>query len=566
VKEKTPEEWMTEIDNALHYRQEFGREDKWANLERTFMHDPMGDAVIGSNLIYSHGDSLISDLTVPDPEFLVHPMTRKAVQTAPIVERLDNTLVGPLKLKQAIDDGLIHNYLYGKTILKIGYDSLYGYSPYYDIGSRQQFMGMTMTMFDKKGSRLEHGNQRPGYPWIRAVMPQDFVVPWGTLKIEDASWCAFRFVRQTEYMKKDPKYKNTSRLEPDMNMEDFMASYRGVGARRQKHQHPGTNTILENSKLAFNEFWEIRDNRTQRVYVVSQNYDKFLRKDIDAIQMAVGGLPVVAGDFVPHPRSFWTTPLAYFLGQIQSEQQDISLQQAKQRRISILKFLVRKGVMKQEHLTRIMSGDVGAYEEVDVTTSVPLSEAIATMPTGSLLNFEMQLQSNQQDARDMIGQSRNQLGEYDRSSRRTAREATFVQQGSAKRSNKRGQMVQGLYTKAIQQVNQLIFKFWQTPRDMMVDNGWQMITGAQLDQEYAYDVSLAMKRQISKAERKMEAFQTLVQFIQLPGMTPQILQQLYANLQDAANDPAFERLLPSPGSNQGGRSPSGGMPTIAGTS
>lgn len=557
---KTAEEWLVDIDNAMYFRDTFGREKKWASLEESYMNDPNSNTAIGPNLIYSNGDALMSSLTVPDPEIVVTADSRKGVDTAPIVERLDNKLVGKLSVKKAVDRGLLNAYLFGKLIIKVGYDSLYGYSPYYDIGTREQFFGITMTQFDKMGKRLEFGNQKPGWPWMRAVLPHDFVVPWGTVDIEDAPWCAQRFVRRVDQMKKDPKYTKTSHLEPDMNMEEFMHSYGVVGT--QKMRYNSMTSHHENQQPVFKEFWEIRDAEDNRIIVVTRDYDDMIRNDMDAIQIAAGRLPFVCSDFVMHPRSFWTTPLAYYLGQMQETQFDISKQQEKQRRISILKFLVRKGIMTEEQLTRIMSGDVGAYEEVEAGTGLSMNDLVATMPTGQLMDFAMMSEANRRDARDAIGFSRNQMGEYDASSRRTAREATFVYQGAALRTDKRSQMVSDVYVETIDLCNKLIFNFWNTPRDVLVENGWMQVTGGMLKSDYAYDLSLSTKRNLSRAERKIEAFQVLMQLAQFPGVN---LGMLYKYLLDAANDPSFERLLPAPGSNQGGRSPSGGLPSIPGS-
>ena len=554
---KSAEEWMIEIENALKFREEFGRENRWQSLENSFMHDPNGDTAIGPNLIYSNGDSLISSLTVPNPEIVVAAETQKGVATAPIVERLDNQLIKKLNIKREVDRGLLNAYLYGKLILKVGYDSLFGYSPYYDIGNQKQFYGITMTQFGKKGERLEFGSQKPGWPWVRAVLPHDFVVPWGTVDIADAPWCAQRFVRRVDLIKADPKYRHTKNLKPDMSMEEFMKSYGTVGARKMKNS--STASYMQNKDPVFKEFWEIRDASDNKILVVTKDFDNFLREDIDAIQIAAGRLPYVCGDFVMHPRSFWTTPLAYYLGQIQATQFDISKQQEKQRRISVLKFLVRKNMLSQEQLTRIMSGDVGAYEEVDAPTSLGLSEMVATMPTGQLLDFAMMSEANRRDARDAIGFSRNQMGEFDSSSRRTAREATFVFQGSALRTDKRSQMVSDTYKSAIEICNNLIFNFWNMPRDVLVENGWQSVTGQMLKSDYSYDISLSTKRNLSRAERKIEAFQVLMQLAQFPGAN---LPELYKYLLTAANDPAFERLLPTSGTSSAGRSPSGGLPTL----
>ena len=102
-----PEEWLTEIDNALEYRKMFGRETSWISNELNYYNDPLGDTAVGPNLVWSMGDSLLSSLGVPDPEIVVKAERQAGVDKAPVVEAIDNWLIEKLKMKRAVDDSLI---------------------------------------------------------------------------------------------------------------------------------------------------------------------------------------------------------------------------------------------------------------------------------------------------------------------------------------------------------------------------------------------------------------------------------------------------------------------------
>jgi hypothetical protein len=532
---KTVDDWIEEIDCALEYRKTFGREAAWKQLEKDYMNDPSGHTAIGPNLIYSMGDSLMSALTVPDPEFVVTPERRSGLDKAPIVESLDNYFIRKLRFKRYMDRAILHGYLYGVIILKVGYDSEFGWSPYYDIGE-QQMMGMTFTQFDKKGRRIESPDIQPGWPWIRPVLPHDFVVPWGTVFIEDAPWVAHRIVRHIDSIKADPKYVNTSRLQPSITMADFMESYLHVGSEKQKAHIRGISKTPK--KPEFVEMWEIRDRLKGEILVVCRDHGKFLRKRSDAIQLACG-LPFVTCTLNPHPRAFWTTPPAYYLGQIQATQFDISKQAEKQRRISVLKFLYRKNALTKEAFSRLMSSDVGAAEPVDGIT--PMNEIIAQVNTGFTWDHVTHSENSRRDAREAIGFSRNQLGEFDASSRRTARETTQVAFGAQRRMSRRDQAIADTYIGVISKVNGIVFEYWKVPRQVMHDEGWPTITGDSLKGDYLYSVSLSTKRQISRAERKVEALMMLGQLA--PFLQGADIRALYQYLTDAVSDPAFERIL-----------------------
>ncbi len=537
------EDWLVEIDNALEYRRIFGREEKWDSLERSYLNDPNSDAAIGPNLIFAMGDSLMSSLAVPNPEIVVSAEHPAGVDRAPVVERVDNWLIGELDLQDAVEAMVLHMYLYGRGIIKIGYDSEFGWSPYYDIGPANNLMGMTLTQFGKKGQRIETKNITPGMPWVAPVLPHDFVVPWGTVRLEDAPWCAHRVVRLNEHIKSDPKYKNKSRLEPQISMQSFMESYRKLGKRQTEYG------AQQNTKALYNVLWEIHDRMTGRIIVVSPDYDEFLRDEPDAMQVC--GLPFVSGTLVRHPRAFWSTPQSYYIGQIQHTSFDIALQSEKQRRISMLKFLANKDAMSTDELTKLISGDVGAVGLVKGNR--PLSDTFMAFPQGNMMELTFQAEATRRDARDAVGYSRNQMGEFDTSSRRTAREATFVNQGSQMRTSKRMNVVGRLYIETIRKLNYVSFTFWKLPRFAMVGSDWVKFTGEELRGDYLYDISLSTKRQLSRSQRKLEAIMMMSQLIGLPNVN---IPELYRYVLDAASDPGFERIL-GQGAARGGAAPGG---------
>ena len=120
----SPEEWMDEILNALEYRRVFGCEDAWNKLEIDYLNDPLSDTAVGPNLVFSEGDTLLSALTVPNPYFVVYPDDPFCVESAPVVEYLENYLIKPNKmnLKDKIELSILHGYIACRAIMKIGYD------------------------------------------------------------------------------------------------------------------------------------------------------------------------------------------------------------------------------------------------------------------------------------------------------------------------------------------------------------------------------------------------------------------------------------------------------------
>ena len=536
MKDKTVSEWIEEIDQALDYRKAYAKEDQWSDIEKAFNNDADGYAAIGSNLIYSMGDSLISSLIVPDPEIIIKPERSKYVDKAPIIETIDNLLMRKMDIKRQTNVGLVNGYLFGKVILKIGYDSEFSWSPYYDIGKGNELMGMSLTQFDKNGRRIETPSTTPGMPWVKVVFPHDFLVPWGTLFLEDAPWAAHRVVRHIDHIKADPKYTNKAGLQPSISMETYMESYMHTGTSKQKHR--SSNTYQSTTgKAEFVELWEIRDRYSNEIIVICRDHPKFLRRGPDAIQHACG-MPFVDASLVTSARSFWSVPPAYYLSQLQATNFDIAMQEEKQRRLRTLKLAYRKGAFSENELSRVLSGDVGAAIEVD--SSFPIRDIIAPIPTSTPYDSIAALENIRRDARESIGFSRNQLGEFDASSRRTASESRIVQQGAERRSSKKFMEISDLYLLTMQKVNSLIFEYWHTPREFSVDDKWIYTTGAELKGDYQYDITLSTKRSISRAERKLEALSLMSQFAMMPSVDLQKLQQYVT---DASGDATFAEIF-----------------------
>jgi len=172
------------------------------------------------------------------------------------------------------------------------------------------------------------------------------------------------------------------------------------------------------------------------------------------------------------------------------------------------------------------------------------------------MDFIMQGNANRQDARTMIGFSRNQSGEFDTGTRRTKGEAMLVAQGSQRRESPRIMMVRDLYLGTAEKVNKLAFSLWTTPRAALVDREWKRFTGEEIQGDYLYDLSLADKRDISKSQRKAEAIMMISQLMPLlQGADPNAIMEYLMN---AANDPSFEKLLSSVKAGGGQQQPQQG--------
>ena len=161
----TPEDWFAELERGLEFRRRFGLEDLWGQFEAIYynVHESMMND--GPNIFLSQGDAMLSTVTVPSPAVRVKATKPQEVQPAPMVESLSNKFLRDLNLPIEVETAVLHAWLFGRGIIKSGYDSEWGYDPELDIGGQLQ-MGMTFTQLNAQGSRrIEYNSDiSPGNP------------------------------------------------------------------------------------------------------------------------------------------------------------------------------------------------------------------------------------------------------------------------------------------------------------------------------------------------------------------------------------------------------------------
>jgi hypothetical protein len=535
-KELDVEDWVKEIDDGMAYRCKYGLFDLWTELEALYYDVHPSNANSGPNIIASQGDAMLSALNVPKPRMLVKATRPETVPQSRILEAVDNLLIQRLDIGPEIEHATLCAFLWSRGILKIGYDSEWGWDAANDIMG----LGASLSQFDRRGRRIEYGTT-PGMPWVRSIVPHDFIVPWGTRQLAKAPWAVHRVVRHIEELRADPKYENTRDLEPVMSMEDFVQSYVKKSSQWRLGEIYTTHQGMSR-KTEFCELWEIHDARDGKVKVIASGFDKFVRNERDLMQID-GLLPFVDVGFVPQSRTFWTTSDAQYLKQQQAELSDITIQAQKQRRASVLKFFYSPTALSPEAVDKALSSEVAIG--IPLNPGVSLQEAIMTMtPGNNNLILEQEATYVRRNAQETMGQSRNSLGEFDTSTRRSATEATIVKSAGDQRSSRRMMAIRRCYTELFQRLNGAIFQFWKSPRWVQICGvdapEWESFIGASLRGDYLYDLELTSENFDSLTSRKQQALSLYQGLAQDPMVDPQKLRTF---LSQAFNDPEFSGMF-----------------------
>jgi hypothetical protein len=215
---------------------------------------------------------------------------------------------------------------------------------------------------------------------------------------------------------------------------------------------------------------------------------------------------------------------------------------AHQRKLSVMKFLLAEGAMDQEEVDKMLSSDVGAG--VVVKAGFDLDKAVKVFQAGQ--NPQIYLEQNQVrgNAREVVGMSRNQLGEFDDSTRRTATEASIVDQSSRARSSRRMIKVRDAYVKVMRMVGRMVGKLWKVPQivDVVGEDGmveWVSFTGKALEGEFGMDIQFSANPPLSPAQRAQRALGLMGFFAQDPLVDQGALRRF---LMDQMNAPVVEEL------------------------
>lgn len=522
ISEFTVDEWFEQLQHGLEYRYHYGMEERWAKIEMMFYNGHPSNQGSGSNIIYSTGDAFLSTVHTPNPYILTEPRKPEQIEWAPVVETMDNDLITETKLKREMHSCGLYAYLWGTSVVKIGYDSEYGWDPRFDANGTRQPVGASLTRFAKDQTLNEFSDNRPGMPWVKACLPHDIVVPWGTRDLDSAPWIAHRIVRHVDDIKSDPKYSGKRDLEPMMSMRDFVESYITVSKPYRIGPDLLTTTTESTGQAEYVELWEIHDKRTHKVFVIATNHKKFLRGDVNHLQ--VRGLPFVELGFVPKGRTFWRTSDAIYLLNHQAELADITLQARKQRRLSVLKWIVRKGVFEDSELKKLMSRDIGAVA-IAQAGSGSLNETVTNAPVSQANQILYQeMEDVRSSARETVGFDRNSFGEF-AGRRTTAREVESVQASKDLRMGRRQGAVADAYVEVMNKINGIVFKFWTTPRvaQMIGQDGalqWAQFTPSELAGDYVLKVIFDNPSEDSIQSRQALGMQMYQASLQDPSIDP----------------------------------------------
>ena len=431
--------WMEEIRKGIEDRNKKAHRNKWEKW-RKWYRGMYSANELPENVFFKMLRTMVPRVYFRNPSVSISPRKQQQGQLdywvfAQILEQIDNALFDRIHLKKAMKKAVQDGFMFGTGVVKLGFGGQFT--------TRPEPTGSTEAPQNKKGQRIEYNSFiLPDTPWVLRVPTGRFIVPANSLEWESCRWAAHEERRHIDDVQSDPRLKNVADLAPGVLTS------------------PGDTEI---NKIADQVSQvEIRDKKSGEVFIVAPTQkNKVLAVEDDTLQFD-GRLPFFPIQFNPDDDTFWAVPDAQILEPHQIEMNEIRRVVRMHRRISLIKFLTRKGALDADSLAKLMSpNEVGAVLMAD-KDAASLSEVLKEMTTADipagLLKAE---QMEQQSIQEILGMGVNQFGEYaPGSADRSATEAMIVNQAVQIRSDERRDIVADVIVDITEHMNHLILQQW----------------------------------------------------------------------------------------------------------
>lgn len=496
------DKWKDRIRAGEEFRKKYAYEVKWKRWER-WIRGIFAKGDMPHNLINSFYKALVPRVSFKVPRIVARPVRPDTYWQAMIVEKVINGILRDINIKKQIKRMVGDDFWYTLGVGKVGFDSEFGFFP----TQAEVDAGEFEETFKRDKNLLEyHADVKTGMPWFLRVKPKNLVFPWGLESVENAPWIADMIIRHIDDVKNDPKYSNTSDLEPNMKID------------------PKATGLTAAYVEEFVKLWEIRDLRSGTMRVLSMDHDKYLLEQDDILQTE--GLPycfLISNDDLDQ---VWGIPDAQLLEAKQLELNDTDTQIMKHRRIALVKFAYLMNAIDEEEIVKLTSEDVAAGVKIKQGQNVRdvLTEIKVSFPRELLELKEM----IRKDMRELFGYARADLGDIEGKTHITKEEIVKSSRGSEIRISERGDMVADLLKEAVKKIVQIVFEFWKQPRfveiigpDLM--RNWVEFTGEQLRGEYLFEIEPTEEVPLSPEERELKARERLQALI--PLAQPQVNEE-----------------------------------------
>lgn len=343
--------WLALI--RLSEKEKEEKQPNWAKIDQYFRGtqwnkpDREGYSVVTVNLVYSTVKVIVPAAYLRYPKIFFQAATPVSVDACRLLERVLNSDMRKMKLKETGKRCVQDLILYGTAFAKTTFEVDEGYEEYQQ--NKDQIDQLLAEFSD-----MQQGNPNPerfaipkARPYCIRVSPRDVNWAVGATDWEDIGFISHHAVKRVSTLKADKRYKNTKDLQPTSNIREDLRSglgqFAGYGAE---------------DYLDVCDVYEIWDIENQQWFTIADGHDKYLTDPEDNPN--------------PYPHPFdrlITTPLEdQILGMSEIEpwlpqQDELNLLRTSQsnhnKRFNRKYAIVENSVSNEEELQKLESGEDG---------------------------------------------------------------------------------------------------------------------------------------------------------------------------------------------------------------
>lgn len=429
--------WLQQLSAGEQWRKIQTFETRW-NDWRSMYRGDWKPNVMPINLFFSMMNSFVPKVYFRNPTVSISPGVpgRDAMLFARVLQRLDNKMLNQMRVKDHMKRMVRDSFMFGTGIGKLGFGGIF--SP-----------GIKPSMASKE--KTAYGQLETDVPWFRRLQPDMFVVPEYTTFIdENTRWVAYKHRRMLSDVKADEMFDPRTRklVTSTVNVE---------------------SSLTLRTSIPMVDLYEVQDTKTGMTFIMapggSSGADgQLLYIGPDEMQSIrhTSAFPLIFNEV---DNSFWGVPDSKILEPYQLEINETRTQIAMHRRTSVVKILAKIRGISEEQATKIVSEEVAPIVWTDEAP-----DQVVKLITGNSIPPELSnhIQTIHQDVREVMGMSRNQMGEFNsRSGDTTATEAQIVSQAMEIRIDERRDICADLLTGITAALHEMMFM--SMPDEMVVD-------------------------------------------------------------------------------------------------
>ncbi len=501
--------WSDQISRGVKWRKRDSREDQFKKIEKYYSHQFARPLDPHFNLIYMMASASVPTLVFQNPSIINSARRPQFNYWASFFDGIDNWLVDEMEVQEIYQEAVLIAFLFNTFGIEVGYDF-----PPQDAKIPEE---VTFASVRNNVDRSRKTNQ----PWLDLLPPERLVLAPGTRTIRNCSWYAKNVFVKTESLK-EIKGLLKKNIYPTHTPSE-------VGDQLDQ------DVIESIASEGYTNLWIIHDAETQKWAWLNSKGSFVYPMTPDPLQ--VDGLPLTVVSFNRSPRTIWGTPDSLYIETQQVEGDECRYDGRLQRKAALVKCFYDNNLLDEDQIHTFLSSSALGCIPVSVPTDKKLGDVIQLVQPHVQGEYPIYQKELLNDAQLVVGVGPNQAGMY-ASGRRTAKEASVVEENSFLRTGMRRSQVAKSIEKVFGTINQLIVREWRAPivaKVLGVEGAMYWVKAlpsefSDIKAQLVTSVNVESLTPVSREKRRQEMVEVMSIIVKIQGVNIiPILKQFLSN-------------------------------------